>query len=1030
MEYKVEEKLEALVRTLNDIKTIKEVKNLEVDYVLLKNPNLDEIKKTAKFRKYNYPRVIYKTYSYYWFKCSFTVNKHDKNINSYFCVNLSKLIEKHLIRRAGIEYWNGERKLMKNSEDFLLPQGLLYLNNKLVSAIDNNHNEILLNKSGKYEMYLYLYSDNFEKSYPIDFSIKYKDKRIEQAYYDYLCVLEDIGIILKNDRKYKKLIKIINEAINMIDLRNVDNNLFTSLAKSRKFLKERYFEEQGGKESYFIDCIGHSHIDMAWLWDIEQTRNKSQRTFATVLKLMDEYPEYKFIHTSPQLFEFLKQDNPKLYRRIKQRIKEKRFEVDGAMWVEPDCNLTSGESLVRQVLYGKEFMKKEFNIDSKILFLPDVFGYSYQLPQILKKSGVNQFATSKIGWNDTNRFPLNLFRWVGLDGTSVFAYLISTCTANPRQGINDTDGTSYNGNLTANELLGTWNRYQNKKYNNVVFTTYGYGDGGGGPTREMLEKQRRYAYGLPGLGKTRTSTLKDSLNRIESNFDKSCKKYKKIPTWNDELYLEYHRGTYTSVPWIKKINRETEFNLLNTELFASINSIINKKRYPQSEIIDAYKKLLLNQFHDILPGSSIKKVYDDAHVSFAQINKVASNIISNSLSDIALKLKSKYILFNPNYFEIKQPVIVNDKCFVRSVPSFGYRSINLESSDNDIKLGKKEISNKYFDVKFNDKGEIYSLYDKINRKQIVAKNSAINSFISYEDIPYKWDNWEVSPYYKQKKYPLDKKAKFTKIDQGDRKGFKIVRTYGNSEITQYVYLYKIIDRIDFENSIVWKEKRQLLKVHFPLNIKTKKARFDVQFGSISRNTFPKNKFDEAKFEVCAQKWVDMSNGKYGVALLNNGKYGHAVDANDLSLTVLKSGSFPYPEASDEIPDFTFSLYPHLGNYQNSDVVKQAYSINRPAILYTNKVRNKFCDEVGSYIQMHTDGVVLETLKKANDGNYFILRGYECSGMEKNVKVNLNFDCSKAYLCDLLENEVSVLKVKDKTLSFAVKPFEIFTIKIK
>ena len=1022
--------MEAFVRSLDDLKNNEVINDLNVYYYECKNPSLESIKNTKGFKNFCSPRLIYHSDSYYWFKCNFSINKIDKNNNAYFCVDIPTDIPDSRIRRAGIKYFEGKRKLFRNTEDFLLPQGLLYLNGKLIQAIDINHSEVKIDKNGKYEMYLYLYSDNFDNAYHLDFSVKYRDKRIEQAYYDFLCVLENLDVITPTNRQYPKLINIVNEAINIVDLRNKDEKFFNSLAKARKIIKNKYFIEQGGKENYFINCVGHSHIDMAWLWDVEQTRLKSQRTFSTVLNLMSEYPEYKFTHTSPQLFEFLKRDNPKLYSAVKKRIKEGRFEVEGAMWVEPDCNLTSGESLVRQILYGKEFMKKEFGIDSKILFLPDVFGYAYQIPQILDKSGVKQFSTTKIGWNDTNRFPLNPFKWVGLDGTSVFAYLISTCTADPRRGINDTDGTSYNGNMLASELLGTWNRYQNKKYNNVVYTTYGYGDGGGGPTREMLEKQRRFSYGLPGMGKTRPASLTSTLKEIERNFNASCKKYKHTPTWKDELYLEYHRGTYTSVPWIKKANRDTEFLMANTEILASLNSIENKTTYPQKDIETAYKKLLLNQFHDILPGSSIKKVYDDARIDFAKIHKIDHEIINSSLKKLTSKFKSKYIGFNPNYFEGNYPIMINGICFVKTLPAFSIKSIEKKTCENKIKLGNKSMQNEFFEIKFNNSGDITYLYDKKTKKQIVARNSAINKFVIYEDIPFKWDNWEISPYYKQKNYQIKTQAKFTKIDEGDRKGFKIIRTYGKSKFEQRVYLYNKIDRIDFENSIDWNEKRQMLKVHFPLNVVAKQMRCDVQFGSIGRNTIPKNKFDEAKFEVCAQKWVDMSDGKYGVAILNNGKYGHSANGNDLALTIVKSGNYPNPHATDDVPDFTFSIYPHKGNYKNSDIVKQAYALNRPPILHVKPGNYKYFDEVKAYIELNSNGVVIETFKKANKDRSYILRGFESQGKKQKVELKPKFKLKEAYICDLLENEQRKLKVLNNKLEFEVKPFEIFTIKLK
>ncbi|MCQ2794954.1 MAG: glycosyl hydrolase-related protein [Bacilli bacterium] len=1009
MNLRIEEKLDTLVKILDSLRISKQIP-VKVSYLDLHNPHLSAAKNAKGWKPFKEPFTIFDQSKYIWFKGEFTINKEkDKNAKSYFVIDPC----------FGRHEWDADR-----------PQGIVYLNNKLVQGIDVNHRDILL-EDGHYTFYLYLFTHEFNRSFPLHFSVKYTDKRIEEAYYDYWVIMEDIHVLLKNDPQYASSLKVVNEAMNLIDLRNRDDLLFNSLAKSHSYLMNHYFKGVCGKQDVLIDCVGHAHIDMAWLWDIEQTRQKGLRTFSTALKLMEEYPNYKYMHTSPQIFKFIQKDDPELFARIKKRVKEGRFEIDGAMWVEPDCNLTSGESLVRQILYGKDYLKKEFGIDSKTLILPDVFGYSYQIPQILAKSGVTRFVTGKIGWNDTNRLPYDSFKWVGLDGTSVFTYLISTCDANPRIGIKDTDYTTYNGWMTAGHLLGTWNRYEIKKYNNRVITTYGFGDGGGGPTREMLEKEKRYHYGLPNLGKTHLTTLKDSLKAIEENFNKSCKKFGKTPTWDDELYLEYHRGTYTSVPRIKKYNRDLEFSFLNTELIASLDAIINHHNYPRSIINDNYETFLLHQFHDILPGSAIKKVYEDADIYLGKIFKDNKSIIKEHLSGLLNKEKSQYLVFNPNAFISNVPVVVNHECYViKNVPSVGYQSFKLNHLPNQIKVSDRHLSNAYFDVKFNKLGEITSFYDKVHKKEVVKSGETINKFVVYEDTPYKYDNWEMSPYYKQKKYHLDSVASFTIINEGDRRGFKITRRYYKSKITQYVYLYNGINRVDFVNQINWKEKRQLLKIHFPMNVKCEQARFDIQFGSIGRNTKPKNSYDEAKFEVCGQKWVDMSDGKFGVALLNDSKYGYGVEGSDLSLTVLKSGSYPYDEATDVCPEFKFALFPHTGDYKNDAVVKEAYIFNRPALVYQNKNAKGYQNVKHSFVSLAAPGVIVETVKRAHNEKAYIIRGFETMGSSHDVSLNVNVPFKKAYLADLMENNLKALPVKKGVIKLKVKPFEIFTIKIK
>ena len=404
MNLHLEDKLATLVRILNNWRISKQIP-IKVSYVELQNPHLSAAKNASGWKSFKEPYTIFTPEKYIWFKGEFVVNKNqDENTKSYLSIDtFLNMLEDGTCR----------------------PQGTLYLNNKLVQGIDINHKDVLINEDGRYTFYLYYYTHNFKHSFPLNFSLKYTDKRVEEAYYDYWTILEDVRILLDNDPLRASSLKVVNEAMNLIDLRNRDQLFFNSLKKSHNYLMNNYFKKLCGKTDYTVECVGHAHIDMAWLWDLEQTHHKGLRTFATALKLMDEYPNYKYMHTTPQIFKFIKEDDPELFARIKKRVKEGRFEIDGAMWVEPDCNLTSGESLVRQILYGKSYLKKEFNIDSKTLVLPDVFGYSYQIPQLLKKSGITRFVTGKIGWNDTNRLPYDSFKWVGLDGTPIFTYFIS-----------------------------------------------------------------------------------------------------------------------------------------------------------------------------------------------------------------------------------------------------------------------------------------------------------------------------------------------------------------------------------------------------------------------------------------------------------------------------------------------------------------------------------------------------------------------------------------------------------------------------
>lgn len=1012
MEYNIEQKLETAVRTLREYSVSKYVFPLNTSYTKTYDRTTFLKEKELPFLPFESPYLIYKENEYILFKSEFEVEERSGE-QCYLCIET---------------FINGVASTIR-------PQGLLYLNGKLRQGIDINHFEVPLEK-GKYSLLLDLFTHQFPFSFPLYFSLKYKHKNTLACYYDFLVILEDLKILKKDNPLYIGQLETINKALNLIDFRIKGSvEFYDSIIKARDFLKSNYFNKICGKQENEIACIGHSHIDVAWLWDLEQTRQKSQRTFSSMLSLMDQYPDFSYFHTTPQLFEYLKEDNIELFDKIKEKVKQGRFELDGCMWVEADCNLPSGESLVRQFIYGMNYFYDEFGVKCKTLVLPDVFGYSIQIPQIMKGCGISRFVTAKIGWNDTNRFPFDSFVWEGLDGSKVFTYLISTCDASPRTGINDTTYTDYVGKLNASQLLGTWNRYQQKDLNKLTFTTVGWGDGGGGTTSEMLEKEKRFEYGLPGLGKTHLAKLNPTLDEIETTFFSNCKKKGYTPTYSNELYFEFHRGTYTSVPRIKKNNRLGEFALMNLEALYEINSVLNGEnlfsKEEKAKLSSYWKILLQNQFHDILPGSSIEKVYLDSDVQFKNLFEYSSSKMDSLLAEFASKLNAKgdYLIFNPNGFVNKGIVFSDNKCYeINSVPSFGFISYHQKESKSRVDASTGRISNDFFDISLNDKGEIVSLFDKGLNKEFVKKGESINQLIAFEDIPFEYDNWEISPYYFQKKYIIDSKATFSIVDEGDRKGIKINRHYFDSTITQIIYLYNSIHRVDVVNDVVWKQKNELLKIMFPCDVCYRDIRFETQFGNISRSAYPSNSFEEAKFEVCAHKWVDMSDTDYGLAVINDCKYGYGMIDHRLSLTVCKAGRFPYEGASSCIPTFTYSLYPHKGDYIKGKVIKEAYSLNRPLLAY--KLKEHGQEDVNlSFIEIKESNAFLETIKQEEKGNGLIARLYEGEGMESIIHIIPHFKFKTISLVNLLEEEIDAgIETNGNEISINLKPFQIVTLK--
>ena len=500
-------------------------------------------------------------------------------------------------------------------DDAKNPQFLLFVDGKVTQGVDMNHRDILLDRCAKggqkYRLELQSYTGILHTEFNLIVDLREIDPEIEGLYYDMVVPLEAFPRLEEDGKARRDLENVLNEAVNLIDLRTPYNESFyQSIAAARRYLAKALYTDLAGHEEVIASCIGHTHIDVAWWWTVAQTREKVCRSFATVLKLMDEYPNYKFMSSQPQLYYFLKQRYPELYEQIKQRVTEGRWEPEGGMWVEADCNLTSGESLVRQFLYGKRFFKEEFGVDNRILWLPDVFGYSGALPQIMAKCGIDYFMTTKLAWNQFNKMPYDTFKWRGIDGTEILTHLVTTLGVG--QSENDFF-TTYNGILHPDALIGGWHRYQQKDINNDILISYGYGDGGGGPTRAMLETSTRMEKGIEGLPKVRQAFARTYFDELAER----VKDNRRLPTWEGELYFEYHRGTYTSMARNKRSNRKIELHMMDLELLSLLAQA--KVAYPEAEIDKLWHGILINQFHDILPGSSIHEVYEVTKKEYAEM---------------------------------------------------------------------------------------------------------------------------------------------------------------------------------------------------------------------------------------------------------------------------------------------------------------------------------------------------------------------------------------------------------------------------
>ena len=931
------------------------------------------------------------------------------------------------------------------------PQFLLFVDGKVTQGIDMNHRDVLLTRCAKagetYRLELQAYTGILHTEFNLIVDLREIDPEIQGLYYDLAVPLQAFPRLEPDGKPRRDLERVLNDAVNLLDLRHpYDGNFYQSVSEARAFLKQALYTDLAGDDDVIATCIGHTHIDVAWWWTVAQTREKVCRSFATVLKLMEEYPDYKFMSSQPQLYYFLKERYPELYEQIKKRVAEGRWEPEGGMWVEADCNLTSGESLVRQFLYGKRFFKEEFGVDNRILWLPDVFGYSGALPQIMAKCGIDYFMTTKLAWNQFNKMPYDTFRWRGIDGTEILTHLITTLGV----GQDEKDFfTTYNGMLHPDAILGGWHRYQQKDINNDILISYGYGDGGGGPTREMLETSSRMDKGIEGVPKVRQAfarTYFDELKeRVEGN--------KRLPTWEGELYFEYHQGTYTSMARNKRSNRKAELHMMDLELLGVLAD--PKVAYPDAELDGLWHGILINQFHDILPGSSIHEVYEVTKKEYEEMEAQISVLTDERVRALIREGEGVTVL-NTTGFERDDVVELGDcdaealldengsvypvqqtrkgaVAFVKDLPSKGYKTFGKVSAGEEkrpfcLSPDSHALETPFYQVVFDKNGCIGQIYDKENDRNVLKPGEAGNLMRVYEDKPIYYDNWDVDIYYTEKFWDVTDLRGFSWVEMGPvRATLRLERQFSHSTITQEIHFYADLRRIDFETTVDWKEHQSLLKVHFPVDVHTDEATFEIQYGNVTRKTHRNTSWDKARFESCGQKWMDVSEGHYGVSLLNDCKYGHSVKDSCIGLTLIKSGTEPNPTTDQEMHFFTYSLYPHAETWKAAGTVPQAFFLNQPALVSKGgKPGESF-----SLASLNVPNVVLETVKKAEDGDGVILRMYECENARTPVTLTFNRPFASAESCNCLEEpDGEPVKVDGNKVSFLVKPFEIKTIRIR
>lgn len=950
---------------------------------------------------------------------------------------------------AGKELWLHVRTQIDEWDDAKNPQFLLFVDGEIQQGIDMNHRDVLISRCAeagrRYALDLQAYTGTLHTEFSLIIEWHQAEPELRGLYWDLQVPLQAFPRMDEQSQSRMALERVMNEAINLLDLRVPYSEAYMSTVRSaRAYLAKHLYEELAGHDEIIATCIGHTHIDVAWWWTVAQTREKVCRSFATVLKLMDEYPSYRFMSSQPQLYWFLKERYPELYAKVKARVAEGRWEPEGGMWVEADTNLTSGESLVRQFIHGKRFFKEEFGVDNRICWLPDVFGYSGALPQIMKKSGIDYFMTTKLAWNQFNKFPYDTFRWRGIDGTEILSHLITTLDVGQDE---KNFFTTYNGRLHPDAIMGGWKRYQNKAINNDILISYGYGDGGGGPTRDMLETSERMEKGIAGLPRVRQAFARTYFDELKERVAGNAR----LPVWEGELYFEYHRGTLTSMARNKRSNRKAELHMMDLELLAVLAQ--GKIAYPASALDRMWKGILINQFHDILPGSSIHEVYEVTRREYAALEDEIGRLREERLAALAAP-SGNVTVFNTKGFASSEVVRLGKAdydaladgeghvypvqrtedgalAYLPELPAKGYAVFTPAAArETEIPFaldGDHALDTPFYRAEFDADGMLCRLYDRENDREVIREGERANLMRMYEDKPIYYDNWDIDIFYTEKYWDVTQLSRFAWTQVGAVCAtLEIERRVSQSLIRQKIHFYSDSRRIDFETYVDWHEHQHLLKVHFPANVHTDEATFDVQFGNLTRKVHTNTSWDVARFESCGQKWIDLSEGHYGVSLLNDCKYGHSVKDGCIGLTLIKSGIEPNPTTDQEEHVFTYALWPHAGNWRAGGTVREAYRLNQPAL----SRRGGEAGEAYSLASTADANVMLETVKLAEDGDGVILRVYETDNALTQTSLAFARDIASAEECNLIEEKLRDQPFEGHTIPFAIKPYEVKTFRVR
>ncbi len=858
----------------------------------------------------------------------------------------------------------------------------------------------------------------------------------EDAYQLYMDVATLSALLTTLDEtslRAAKIAKALQEFTLIADFEQPREGRIASYKAAREALRP-VMEAKNGSSAPVFYAVGNAHLDLAWLWPMAETYRKTERTFAAQLRLIEEYPEYKFIQSQPASYEMCKKYYPELFARIKEAVKGGQWIADGAMWVEPDTNMASGEALIRQLIHGKRYYKEEFDVDSKVLWLPDTFGYTAALPQILKGCGVDYLVTQKIFWsyNEGDQFPYHYFTWEGMDGSQVVSFL----------------PTSYTYRTDPIEANNIWKNRTQVQDLDAFLMPYGYGDGGGGPARDYIEYAKRQE-DLEGSVKVKMAGPMEFFHDMEEQGGP-------VNTYVGELYFSAHRGTYTSQAAVKKNNRRNELAMREEEFWSSLG-LGRGLEYDLAKADALWKELLLHQFHDILPGSSIGRVYVEANKAHEAIHAGAQELLDQAIDALTERKEENAVtVWNSLSFD-RKALVELPEAFGAGARTLEGQAVPVQKTEEGVKaivdipscgavslvpaeagasgdgakaaVSVKEegdgyvLENSRVRAVVDGRGEVVSFVLKESGREYAAQ--PMNRFRLYKDVPRLFDAWDIDSNYILQEVKAATEVSVEKVGEGLEGVLKVSGRISESGFTQYIRLAADSRRLAFETEVDWKELHRLLKVSFPVDVYAENGINEMQFGYVERPAHRSRLYDKDRFEVCNHRYSALCDGSHGAAVLNDCKYGISMNGNALELTLLRAAACPEMRADNGQHSFTYAFTAWEGTLADSDVVRQGYELNVKPVVSKGAV-DRF-----SAVTVDKANVILDTMKPAEDGSGdIVLRLYEAKKAAAKAEVSLQFGAAKAYLCDMLENVIEEVPVTDGKIVLPFRAFEIKTVRVK